>query len=229
MRVVPDEDAEAIPVEGHGQPVPCSEAAQQGEIAVQVFGGAEVEGHDGARRIVDGAEEEDAGAGAEPVELAAVHQHEGAQAGTARAAGAVLRRPAPALGRQAQGPAKPADGTAADGQALELAEVLGGVAVIEVPVGGLDQLGHAVADLDVKAPWRRPAPVAMDQAPHPLGPIPGLEAAELPEADLQGVGPFRGGDLPGHRRLHRARPAGLLATHRDGLPCLHGRTFLLNS
>jgi hypothetical protein len=92
VRVVPHEDAEAIPVEGHGQPVPCGEAAQQGEIAVQVFGGAEVEGHDGARRVVDGAEEEDAGAGAEPVELAAVHQHEGAQAGPARAAGAVLRR-----------------------------------------------------------------------------------------------------------------------------------------
>jgi hypothetical protein len=66
------------------------EAAQQGEIAVQVFGGAEVEGHDGARRVVDGAEEQQAGACAEPVELAAVEQDEGAQAGTARAAGAVL-------------------------------------------------------------------------------------------------------------------------------------------
>jgi hypothetical protein len=54
VRVVPHEDAEAIPGEGHGQPVPCGEAAQQGEIAVQVFGGAEVEGHDGARRVVDG-------------------------------------------------------------------------------------------------------------------------------------------------------------------------------
>jgi hypothetical protein len=133
------------------------------------------------------------------------------------------------LGRQAQGPSKPTDRAPADGQALDLPELLGAMAVIEVPVRGLDQLDHPVVDLHVQAPWRGLAPAAMDQAPHPLGPIPGFEAAELPRTHLQGVGPFRRGDLPGHRRLYQARPAGLLATHRDGLPCLHGRTLSLNS
>ena len=147
----------------------------------------------------------------------------------AGAAGAMLRRPAAALRRQAEGPTNPADGAAADGQALELSEFLGRVAVIEVPVRGPDQLGDAVMELDIQRPRRRLAPQPMDQAPDPLGPIAGLEAAELPRGHAQGPGSRHGGDRPGHGQLHQARPAGLLATHRDGLPCLHGRTFLLNS
>jgi hypothetical protein len=76
VRVIADENPEAIPVEDHGQAVALREAPQQREIAVQVFGGAEVQGHAGARRVVDGADEECAGAGAEPVELAAVDEDE---------------------------------------------------------------------------------------------------------------------------------------------------------
>ena len=77
------------------------------------------------------------------------------------------------------------------GEALDLAELLGAVAVIELAVRGLDQLQHAVPDLDIQRPGRGPAPQAMDQPPDPLGPIPGLEAAELPRAHLQGAGPPR--------------------------------------
>jgi hypothetical protein len=56
--VVAHEDAEAIAVEGHGQPVARGELPEQGEIAVQIFGGPEVEGQEGAGGVVDGAEEE---------------------------------------------------------------------------------------------------------------------------------------------------------------------------
>ena len=56
--VVAHEDAEAIAVEGHGQARPRGELLEQGEIAVQVFGGSEVQRQDGARRVVDGPEEE---------------------------------------------------------------------------------------------------------------------------------------------------------------------------
>ena len=52
--VIADEDAEAIPVEGHGQAVLLGQPLQQREIAMQVLGGAEVEGEDGAGGVVDG-------------------------------------------------------------------------------------------------------------------------------------------------------------------------------
>ena len=118
--VVADEDAEAIAVEGHRQPVARGEPPEQGEIAVQILGGPEVQGQDGARRIVDGAEQAvQRRPRAEPVELTAVDEDEAAQGRVARAAGAVLARPAPALGRQASRPPQPADGAAADRQALD--------------------------------------------------------------------------------------------------------------
>ena len=56
--VVADEDAEAIAVEGHRQPVARGETPEQGEIAVEILRGPEVQRQDGARRIVDGAEEQ---------------------------------------------------------------------------------------------------------------------------------------------------------------------------
>jgi hypothetical protein len=133
------------------------------------------------------------------------------------------------LGRHPPRPPQPPDGAATDGQALERPELVGRVAVIEVAVRGLGQLDDPVTEFDVQASARRLASTAVDQAPHPLGPISGLEAAELSQTHLQAPGPLGGRDLPGHGQLHQARPAGLLATHRDGLPWVHGRTLSLNS
>ena len=161
----------------------------------------------------------------EPVERAAVDEDEGAHGRVARPPRPVLRRPAAPLRGQAEGPPEAADGLAADREALDLPELLGAVAVIEVAVRGLDQLHDAVPDLDLQGPGRGPAPQTMDQAPDARGPIPGLEAPELPQGHVEGVGARARRNLPGHRQLHQARPAGLLATHRDGLPWLHGRTF----
>ena len=62
--IIADKDPEAIAVEGHGQAVPLGQPLQQGEIPMQVLGGAEVEREDGAGGVVDGAEEEPGRAGA---------------------------------------------------------------------------------------------------------------------------------------------------------------------
>ena len=78
----------------------------------------------------------------EPVERAAVDEDEGAHGRVARPPRPVLRRPAAPLRGQAEGPPEAADGLAADREALDLPELLGAVAVIEVAVRGLDQL-HA--------------------------------------------------------------------------------------
>jgi hypothetical protein len=109
VRIIADEDAEAIAVEGHGQAVPLGELLQQGEIPMQIFRGAEVQRQDGAGRIIDRPQEEQGRAGPEPVERAAVDKDEAADGRMAGAAGAMLRRPAAALGRQAEDPPNPAD------------------------------------------------------------------------------------------------------------------------
>ena len=167
VRVVAHEDAEAIPVEGHGQARPHGELPEQGEIPMQVLGGPEVEGEEGAGGVIDRAKQEQRRVGAEPVELAAVDEDEAAHGRAARAAGAVLRGPAPALGWPPLRPSQPADRAPADRQALDLAELLGGVAVIELAIGGLDQRQHAVPDLDVQRPGRGPTPQPVDQPPDP--------------------------------------------------------------
>jgi hypothetical protein len=229
LGVVPDEDAEAVPVEGHGQAVGCGEAVEQGERAVQVLGGPEVEGEDGPGRVVDGSEQQEGGAGAEPVELTAVDQDEGSHGGMPGPPRAVLPGPPAAFGGQAPAPAEAAEGTASEPEALDLAELLGAVRVIELPVRGLDELEDSVPDLDLQRPRGGSPSQPVHQAPDPPLLIAGLEPAKLADADVQGVSAVGIADLPGQGRLDQTGPGGLLATHRDGLPCLHGRTFLLNS
>jgi hypothetical protein len=107
VRIIADEDAEAIAVEAHRQPGALGEETQEREIAVQILGGPEVEREDGPRGIVDGAEQEQGRAGAEPIERAAVDEDEGPAGGPPGAAGAVLRRAAAPLGGQAEAPAEP--------------------------------------------------------------------------------------------------------------------------
>lgn len=55
VRVVAHEDIEPIAVEREGQAVARAELFEQGDIAVQILGGAQVEGQAGARGVVDGA------------------------------------------------------------------------------------------------------------------------------------------------------------------------------
>ena len=101
----------------------------------------------------------------EPVERAAVDEDEGAHGRVARPPRAVLRRPAAPLRGQAEGPPEAADGLAADREALDLPELLGAVAVIEVAVRGLDQLDDAVPDLDSPVPGARAGSAADGPAP----------------------------------------------------------------
>ena len=76
----------------------------------------------------------------------------------AGAADPVLAGAAPALGRQAQPPSQAPDGVAAHGEALDLAELLGAVAVIEVAVRGLDQLPYSGLELRHRAPGATAGP-----------------------------------------------------------------------
>src|SRR5262249_18301586 len=97
-------------------------------------------------------EEQERGASAEPVARAAVDEDQGAGGRAARAPGAMPRRPAAPFGWQPQAPAEAPDRAPADGQPVHLAQLLGAVAVIEVPVGGLDEGDHAGPERRVQPP-----------------------------------------------------------------------------
>ncbi|MGH7326110.1 MAG: hypothetical protein ACREJ9_15905 [Candidatus Rokuibacteriota bacterium] len=86
MRVVADEEVEAIAVEGQGQTVVDEQVLKEGGVAVDIFGGAEVQGEDLGGGVVHGPEERELrSAVPEPCERAAVDLHE-------RAAGRPRRR-----------------------------------------------------------------------------------------------------------------------------------------
>ena len=74
----------------------------------------------------------------------------------------------------------------------------------------------------------RPRARARNRRDSGLRPRPGLAGGPVglgAVSDVIGRRPAVAVALGLHGQLHQTRPAGLLATHRDGLPCLHGRTF----
>src|SRR6266849_1287622 len=80
--IVADKDVEAIAIEGQGPAVGGEELPQQGDIAVQILGGPEVQGEDGAGGVVDGPVQRELGAARlEPRERAGVVLHEGTRLG----------------------------------------------------------------------------------------------------------------------------------------------------
>src|SRR5213593_92475 len=142
--VVADEEVEAVAVEGERQAVLGEELVEQGGVAMDVFGGAEVQGEDLRGRIVDGAEEhEGRRRGAEPGEGAAVDLHEAAAGGFGGApAPGPGRAPRP-LGWAPEGATESADGLATHPEAMLLIELLRQVSIVETDVDG----GHQADDL----------------------------------------------------------------------------------
>src|SRR5262245_40691707 len=106
--IAADEDANAIAIEGHRQPDARDHLLEHDGVAMQVFGGAEVQRHDLGRGIVDGAEQGHRGPPTlEPVKGTAIDLHELARCRFARAPTPMLGRP-PAMHRgEAERPTEP--------------------------------------------------------------------------------------------------------------------------
>jgi hypothetical protein len=224
VRIVADEDIEAVAVEGAAAVRAAS--CQEGDVAVQVFGGPEVEGHDRAAGVVDGAEQRHCGAAIlEPGELTAIEQNEGAHARGRRAAAAVLPGAPAVFGWLAEGPADPSHGGPADRQTFDLPEFLGGVAVIDVAVDGLQQRRHPGAQRAAQGPRGRLAAAAVKHAAQSLRPNRGLDPLELPDGQPGARRPLLVGDLPGQGQRDQPRSGHFFSAHSECLPCLHGVTF----
>ncbi len=226
VRVIADQDVDAIAVEGEGPPILGAHLLEDGGVAVQVLGGAEVQGEYGTGGIIDGAVQGHGGAaGLEPGKGAGIDLDQLPHPGLWRPAVSVLPRPAAVLRRQAQGAAPAADQFAADAEALHLAQLLGGVAVIEVLVAGVQQGVDLRRDRRRQAARRRPPAPAVEQARRPLGLQPDLQPLDVSGTDAQSGRPLRVGHLTREHHLQQARPRHFLSTHREGLPWLHGVTL----
>ncbi len=118
-----------------------------------------------------------------PGEGAGIELHEGAHARFRGAPRPILARAAAVLGGQAQGAAEALDGGATDGQPFPLAQLLSGVAVIDVPVRRLQQLARAAAEGGRQPPGRGPAAQTVPQARGAVGPVADLEALDVPHAE----------------------------------------------
>jgi hypothetical protein len=194
---------------------------------VQIFGGPQVEGQAGAGGVVDGPVQGEQGPTVlEPGEGARVELHEGAPLGFRGAASADLAPPPAALGGQAKGATEAPDRAAADWEALHLAQLLGGMAIVEARVRVLQQRRRPVAELGRHPTGGGPAAQAVEQPARALRGEANLQPLKLSDAQVQGVGSLGIADLPGPRRLEQPGPGHFFAAHRECLPCLHGVTFL---
>jgi hypothetical protein len=190
VRVIADEDVDAIAVEGEGPPILGEHLLEDDGVAVQVLGGAEVQSEHGTGGIIDGAVQGHGRAAVrEPGKGAGVDLDELPHPGLWRPAVSVLPRPAAVLRRQAQGAAPPADQFAADAEALHLAQLLSGVAVIEVLVAGLQQGVDLRRDRRRQAARRRPPAPAVEQARCPLDLKSPLQPLDVSRAHAQGGRP----------------------------------------
>ena len=198
---------------------------------MQILGGPEVPGQDGAGGIVDGPVQGELGAARlEPRVGAGVELHEGTHLRLRCAPQAPLAAPALPFGGQAEGAPEASPGGPAEQEALDLLQLLGGRAVVEAGVGALQQRGHTGAHVGRQPPaGRRPAAQPVQEAARTLRSEPHLTPLKLPQAHVHRHGAFGIGDLPGQRRLQQPGPRYFLSAHRQCLPCLHGVTFLLNS
>jgi hypothetical protein len=114
-------------------------------------------------------------------------------------------------------------------EALDLLQLLGGMAVVEAGVGPLEQLGHARPHVGRQPVGCRAAAQPVQETARARGAEPHLTPLKLSNAQVHRQGALRIDDLPGQGRLEQPGPRHFLSTHRECLPCRHGVTFSLNS
>src|SRR2546425_4743527 len=227
VAVVADQDVEAVAVDRERQAVLPEDLVEDDGIAVEIFGGAEVEGEELGGGVVDGAQERHGRpAPFEPVKGAAIDLDEGAASGLAGPPAAMRAGPAPPAGGVAQGPPDAPHRVAADGEVLLLLELLGEMDVVETGIGGGDQVRDAVAQLDGEPPGGGAPPAPVRQAARPVALVAPLEALDLAHREAQRGRALLGGDPADKGGVHQARPGHFLPAHREGL---HEVTFSRSS
>src|SRR6267154_3541268 len=144
--VVANEDAAVIAIEGEWGPTVTQQLAEQGEIAGGGIGGKELSGQDFTGGIILQAEGGEARAAAfEPIVGRAIQLYQFALASGSQTALAMSGNAAFA-GRAQTGLAQePAEGFAAEGEALDLAKFFAEVVIVEAGISGAGQANDGLA------------------------------------------------------------------------------------
>ena len=210
MGIIADEDVDAIAIEGERQAILREQLLEDDGVAVQILRGAEVQGQHGVGGVVDGAMQgHRRPAGAEPGKGTGIDLDELPHARLRRAAMPMHPGPPPVLGGQAQGPASPPHQFAADAQALHLAQLLGGVAVIEILVAGSQQGVDLRRHRLRQAARGRPAAAAVWQARRPLGPQARFQPLDVPRTQAAATPPLARSSPCRRAPTSTARPGAL--------------------
>src|SRR5499427_4206425 len=213
-----DEDVDAIAVEGHGPADGGEDLVQQRSVAVEVFGGAEVQCDDRGRRIIDGAQQGHSRAPIlEPVEGTAVELHQLPGGGLAWSTLPMLGGAPTMDGGQAQGPAQSAHGLAGDRKPVDFAQLLGQVCVIEPGVAVLEQGLDLQGEGRGQPPGRGLAAALMAQGEGSAHADALLQALKLAGREVQGGGAFSIADAAGEGRGDQTGAGHFLPAHRESL------------
>jgi hypothetical protein len=147
MRIAPHQDRGAIAVAGDGQAARGEHGLEHDGVAMQIFGGAEVQGQDLATGIVERPVQRQRRApllqpgGGTPIE-----QHQAAYPGLGEAPPAMARGAPGVHRRAAQGEPDLSDRLPAERQALHLLKLLGQMTIVQAGVDRAHELGDLLPD-----------------------------------------------------------------------------------
>jgi hypothetical protein len=191
------------------------QVAQHHREAVQILLGAEGEHQHLAGRIVDRADQGQAGLlGTQPEVVAAVDQYHAAFARTSFAPPVMARRAA-LLGRlQAQSLADPPHTVIAHRQAL-LRQQVDDVAIVQAHRLVVQQRLHAPSQRLFQPLGRRPSPVAVQQPGRTVGGDPPLEPHHLPDAQPERPSQCAAGALSSQRGFDQTQPPCIPDSHEN--------------
>jgi hypothetical protein len=223
--VVAHEDAAVISVKSEGSAVAAQPLTQQAEIAGGSFGGKELSGQDLSGGVVLQTEGGEARAAAfQPVVRRAIELHQLAFAGGSQTALAMSGSAAFA-GRSQTGLAqKPAEGLAAQGEALDLAKFFAEMMVVEASIGGAGQANCGLAYPLRQTAGAGPSAVGVGQKRPPLLPQTLLKTPDLTNAEREQFGSSGARHVSLGTTGNYAHSLQFLLTQRE-CPSSHGVTF----
>jgi hypothetical protein len=217
----------AIGIGGCGDPVALDDAAEEQEVPVSVFLGAEDAGQDGARGIIDGGVEDEARpAVLEPGVMAAVHLDKEAGLGHAFTASTVPRWATGARTPDTRCPQQPLHGFSRYPDPVVVREQFGELMVIHAGVGAPGEGEDPGADLGGQAAWGRSAAVAVGKGRWPMALQAPPQPPEVARRDAQEPGGFAAAEDAIKDTGQDLHALMLVLGQGDRLPC-HRRTYSL--
>jgi len=212
-------DAVAIGVDGRREAIATDEVAQQEEVAVRIFLEAEDGPQHPAGGVIDGGEEDEAGAAVfEPGMMTPVELDEEPRLRHPLPAAAVAWRATRAGAADARRAEQAMHRGAGEADAVPLGQELGQMAIIAAPVAGPGQGEHPRTESRRHVSGGLATPIAMGQSGQALLTEPGEEPADVADREPQQRRRRLGREAPRLHPWQNLSPLLFLAVQGDRLP-----------